>query len=245
MSVPSTASLQKTVTLPYISTWISRSGVLPFRKIPSDIWLLGCAQWIPQGQPYDDLVPENTNTGVGIGYLLEQGQRRRRYNSSFDDARTMNCSLNNNTNHDPITKSGFTIQPLQKKVYFTRSICSAIVWRLWKFLQDHKRSPSSTSTTSVHSRNVSIVIASGKKQEQQVRGSKQFGQGETYFWGFQVVRLPLVKTFVANSRDFIQSLYDGFTCCFDVTSLQTGDFVRQSHWLKQLVPVAGPKISQH
>ena len=118
MSVPSTASLQKTVTLPYIFTWISRSGVLPFRKIPSDIWLLGRAQWIPQGQPYDDLVPENTNTGVGIGYLLEQGQRRRRYNSSFDDARTMNCSLNNNTSHDRITKSGFTIQPLQKHGLF-------------------------------------------------------------------------------------------------------------------------------
>jgi len=48
-------------------------------------------------------------------YLLEQGQRWRRYKSSFDNARTMNCSLNNNTNYDPITKSGFTIQPLQKK----------------------------------------------------------------------------------------------------------------------------------
>ena len=64
-------------------------------------------------------------------YLLEQGQRRRRYNSSFDNARIMNCLVNNNTNHDPITKSGFTIQPLQKH-YFTRSICSAIVSYLWK-----------------------------------------------------------------------------------------------------------------
>jgi len=125
-------------------------------------------------------------------YVLEQGQRRRRYDSSFDNARTMNCSLNNNTNHDPITKSGFTIQRLQKKVYFTRSICSAIVWRLWKFLQDHKKSPSSTSATSVHSRNDSIVIASDKKQEQQVRGSKEFVQGERYFWGFRVVWLPLL-----------------------------------------------------
>ena len=71
--VPSAASLQKTATLPCISTWISRSGVLPFRKIPSDIWLLGRSRWIPQGQSYDDLVPENTNTGTGIGktmYLL-------------------------------------------------------------------------------------------------------------------------------------------------------------------------------
>ena len=50
-------------------------------------------------------------------YVLEQGQRRRRYNS-FDNARTMNCSLNNNTNHDPVTKSGSTIQPLQKHGLF-------------------------------------------------------------------------------------------------------------------------------
>ena len=106
-----------------IDTWISRSGVLlffTFRKIPSDIWLLRRSQWIPQGQRYDNLVPENTNTGTGIGktmYLLSLRKRttRRRYNSSFDNARTMNCLLNKNTNHNPITKSGFTIQPLQKK----------------------------------------------------------------------------------------------------------------------------------
>ena len=76
-----------------------------------------------------------------------------------------------------------------------------------------------------------------------MRGSKEFGQGETYFSSCLVT--TLVKTFVANSRDSIQSLYDGFTCCFDVTSLQTGDFVRQfHHWLKQLVPGAQPKISR-
>ena len=167
---------------------------LTFRKIPSDIWLLGCAQWIPQGQPYDDLAPVNTNTGTGIGktmFLLSLRTRATTNNSSFDNARTMNCSLNNNTSHDPIMKSCFTIQPLQKN-YFTRSICSAIVSCLREFLQDHKRFPSSTSTTSVHSKNVSIMIGSSKKQEQQVRGSKEFGQGERYFWGFRVVRLPLL-----------------------------------------------------
>jgi len=30
----------------------------------------------------------------------------------------MNCSLNSNTSHDPIMKSGFTIQPLQKHGLF-------------------------------------------------------------------------------------------------------------------------------
>jgi len=87
------------------------------------------------------------------------------------------------------------------------------------------------------------MIGSGKKQEQQVRGSKEFGQGEVLLRISSCSVTTLVKTFVANSRDFIQSLYGGFTCCFDVTSLQTGDFVRQSHhWLKQLVPAAEPKI---
>ena len=95
---------------------------LTFRKIPSDIWLPGCAQWIPQGQPYDDLVPENTNTGTGIGktmYLLSLRTRTTTKKIQlFDNARTMNCSLNNNTSHDRITKSGFTIQPLQKSGLF-------------------------------------------------------------------------------------------------------------------------------
>ena len=165
MSVPSAASLQKTATLPYISTWISRSGVFLYRPTTGLNHFLKNSFWYlaSRVRPMDTsgfnlmtIMFQRTRTleqGSGklcTRYLLEQGQWRRRYNSSFDNARTMNCSLNNNTNYDPITKYGFTIQRLQKKVYFTRSICSAIVSCLWKFLQDHKRSPSSTSTTSVH-----------------------------------------------------------------------------------------------
>ena len=105
-----------------------------FRKIPSDIWLLGCAQWIHSfPDPYSSVrvLWNKIVIRLILGcYLLEQGQRRRRYDSSFDNARTMNCSLNNNTNHDPITKSGFTIQPLQKHGLFHKihMFCDSVVF---------------------------------------------------------------------------------------------------------------------
>jgi len=131
--------------------------LITFRKIPSDIWLLGCAQWIPQSQRYDDLVPENTNTRTGIGktmYLLSLRKRttRRRYNSSFDNARTINCSLNKNTNYDPITKSGFTIQSLQKNGLFLKihMFCDSVM--LMKIPPKSQKVSiiKKTSTTSVH-----------------------------------------------------------------------------------------------
>jgi len=94
----------------------------------------------------------------------------------------MNCSLNNNTNHDPITKSGFTIQPLQKKNSLFHKIhmfCDSVM--LMK-IPPRSRKVSIINIDYVSSlKNVSIVIGSGKKQEQQVRGSEEFGQGERYF----------------------------------------------------------------
>jgi len=94
----------------------------------------------------------------------------------------MNCSLNNNTNHDSITKSGFTIQPLQKKNGLFHKIhmfCDSVMLM--------KVPPRSQKVLIINIdyvsslKKFSIVIGSGKKQEQQVRGSKEFGQGERYF----------------------------------------------------------------
>ena len=136
-------------------------------------------------------------------YLLEQGQRQRRSNSSFDNARTMNCSLNN---HDPITKSGFTIQPLQKKtVYFTRSICSAIVWCLWKFLQDHKRSPSSTSTTLVHFFNKKMSVSwSGqvKSRSNKWGDRKSLDKGRGTFEDFELFGYHSCKNLCCELKRF-------------------------------------------
>ena len=94
----------------------------------------------------------------------------------------MNCSLNNNTNYDPITKSGFTIQSLQKNGLFHKihMFCDSVI--LMKIPpRSQKVSIINIDYVSSLKKNVSIVIGSSKKQEQQVRGSEEFGQGERYF----------------------------------------------------------------
>ena len=114
-------------------------------------------------------------------FLLSLRTRATTKNNSSDNARTMNCSLNNNTSHDPIMKSCFTTQLLQKHGLFHKinMFCDSVM--LMK-IPPRSQKVSIINIDYVSSlKNVSIMIGSGKKQEQQVRGSKEFGQGERYF----------------------------------------------------------------
>ena len=139
-------------------------------------------------------------------YLLEQGQRWRRYKSSFDNARTMNCSLNNNTNHDPITKSGFTIQPLQKKNGLFHKIlmfCDSVMLM--------KIPPRSQKVSIINIDYVSSFKKMSASWSGQVKRSRsnKWGDRKSLDKGEVLLRISscsvttLVKTFVANSRDFI------------------------------------------
>jgi len=77
-------------------------------------------------------------------YLLDQGQRRRRYDSfssSFDNTRIINRSLIPAHQQYQLPSNNqirFSLQPRQKTVYFITSIWSPIVPCLWKLLQNHK-----------------------------------------------------------------------------------------------------------
>jgi len=151
-------------------------------------------------------------------YLLEQGQRRRKYNSSpfsCDHTRTTNneifhtFQLNNNTNHDSTTRTGLAFLLDKKVVHFVRSICSPILSCLWKFLQDH---------TGLHHQNRPCRFILKKKS---VSCSCQVNAGSTkrdWTRGDVLLRISscsvtiFVKTFVANSRDFIWWFYLPLRC---------------------------------
>ena len=133
MSIPSTAGLQKMATPVHsclvlcpatLCTGLQLVLIISEQiQCPFDVQLVEHVQWIPQGRlPYGDLVPENKNTGTRIGKTMYPLSLRSRTTTKkiqlflllWSPKNHQLITHSNNINHDPITKSGFTVQPQQK-----------------------------------------------------------------------------------------------------------------------------------
>jgi len=164
-------------------------------------------------------------------YLLDQGQRRRRYNSfssSFDNTRIINRSLTPAHQQYQLPSNNqiwLSLQPRQKTVYFITSIYSPIVPCLWKLLQNHKGLHHQNRPRQFIRKKVSIVFASGKSGRNKWGNWKRLETVDILLRNFGLFNYHSCKNLCCDSREFIYWLYDGFTCHFGVTHLQTGDFV--------------------
>jgi len=144
-------------------------------------------------------------------YLLSLRTRktteRGRY-SSYDNTRTINKEIlhsfqpNNNTNYDPITKSGLALQPRQKVVHFNfvTSICSLILSCLWN---SSERSLSSKQVTSVHLKKSQCYVSGQIKNGTNKWGNqKRLERGRHAFEDFELFGYHSCKNFCSQLKKF-------------------------------------------
>jgi len=131
-------------------------------------------------------------------YLLDQGQRRRRYNSfssSFDNTRIINRSLIPAHQQYQLPSNNqiwFFPSTLTKNCLFHNIHMYSDSAMLMKITSKSQRSPSSKSTTSVHSKKSQYRVRVRLKWEEQVRELKEIGNGRRTLKEFRIVQLPFL-----------------------------------------------------